>query len=189
MLLARHKLWRVSISTICLYDASLNMSLWCRDELIMTSFGQNLWRRVNNWNSLTVWRSGDPTIRRSDDLDPTISIRRSDLDPTISIRWSDLDPMTCTNWNGLTVSLGSVSRLRLSAPSLGSSLGSSLGLIWLHFYELASLLRDDFIFTNLRIFSKALKPSRLNSWCRLCRPTLGAWLTKPQLQLSKTASF
>jgi hypothetical protein len=73
----------------------------------MTTFGQKLWRNLaKNFDATnkieTVLQSEidlDLTIRRSDDLDPSIrlSIRWSDdLDPSIRlwIRWSnDLDPL------------------------------------------------------------------------------------------------
>jgi hypothetical protein len=71
-LLRRSKLVSMTTVSLCLYDieASLylydveyrpkeqkwtNMSLWRRDKLIMTKFGQK-WTNDANWNSLTVTR-------------------------------------------------------------------------------------------------------------------------------------
>jgi hypothetical protein len=99
-----------------LYDANFsNMSLWratlrwATAKMKQMTWWLTNWRRrlqqVNKMKqsySLTIRRSGDPTIRpRSDNLDPTIRPRSDDLtsiwglDPTISIRRSrsdDLDP-------------------------------------------------------------------------------------------------
>ncbi len=167
------KLWRVSAKN---YDNLNYMSLWRRDEL-------------NKLNSLTVWRSDfrsdsrsddlDPTIwqSQSDDLNPTISIRRSqsdDLDPTIrsddldpTIRWSRSDdptyfnsPRWCSSANSRRISArGEPPLFARGEPPL-----SARGDRW-------SAIGDRQFFCQVffKIFSKALKPSRLNSWCRLPR--------------------
>jgi hypothetical protein len=69
-----------------------NMSLWCRDELIMMKLATYKLKR--SYSNVEFGDHDLTTSIRWSDLDPTISIRRSNLDPTISIRWSWSDNPT-----------------------------------------------------------------------------------------------
>jgi len=120
---------------------------------------------------LSIRRSGDldPTsIRRSGDLDPT-SIRRSgDLDPT-SIRRSDnLDPTSIRrsdvrDFCHLMSAIFSSKFSQNFFPRRASLLAAILFLLAAKVGDELTLAIGRHVLTK----QKALKPSRLNSWCRL----------------------
>ncbi len=117
---------------MCLYDTDLSLCLYGVAEAYISMTSRklmSLWRRdeLNKLNRLTVWwsdswsddlairRSGDPTIRRSDDLDPTIR-QSDDLDLTISIRPDD---PTSIQWSDdLTLDVAATFCLPLAASLL-----------------------------------------------------------------------
>ncbi len=172
--------WRVSANIFdefwptFLTSFGLNyMSLWWRDEL-------------NKLNSLTVWRSdfrsadptisirwsGNPTIRRSNH--PAIQ-QSDDLDPTI--RQSDLGLSACDNCDAKISSSAKFEKMGTSYIFLRSArVGARRPgdfLLAATFFCLRRLSAcGDFLLAakfgvGVLTKQKALKPSRLNSWCRL----------------------